>query len=309
VTSAFVFPVALLHTTTLGRPGQSLSSLLAASTATSTATQAYLKLGSATAGTGRAYYPISSARPANLAPSSPGGAARIKLSFDTSSPGLLGEVLRAGAAGGRISSVSLALRTPGRDGRPTTELVDTFTTGQLTSFTEHLSGTPTGSVSLVLPVASHLTTAPGTLRRAGPFARAAGPAAPAAKVYVALRGARRTGVPFHPVAGVTLTLAAPHAPLNVGFTTAALPLLAAIFYHEGAAAPIAALTLSVQVGGGSRPARTAFIYTFSRLSVSSFAENLSGSLSGTTTLTARPPGRADGGAAGLDGRRVRRSHR
>src|SRR5215831_11383652 len=286
VTSAFIAPVALLHTTTLGRPSQSLRSLLA----TSTATQAYLKLGS-----GDTYYPINSALPANLAASSPGGTAQVGLSFDTTSPGLLGEVLRAGAAGGRISSVSLALRSPARHGQPTTELVDTFTSGQLTAFTEHLSGTPTGSVSLMLPAASHLTTAPGTLRHTGPFARAAGrAAAPAAKVYVALRRAHRTGVPFHPMAGVTLTQAAPHAPLTVGFTTAALPLLAAIFYHEGAAAPIAALTLSVHVGGGSRPARTAFICTLSRLSVSSFAENFSGSLSGTTTLTARPPGRADG---------------
>jgi hypothetical protein len=209
-----------------------------------------------------------------------------------------------------MSSVSLALRTPATNGRPTTELVETFTTGQLTSFTEHLSGTPTGSVSLVLPAASHLITTPGTLRHTGPFSRAIDrAAAPAAKVYVALRGAGRAGVPFHPVAAVTLTQAAPHAPVNLGFTTAALPLLAAIFHDESAAAPIAALTLSVHVGGGSRPARTAFIYTFSRLSVSSFAENLSGSLSGTTTLAARPPGRAGRAGAGLDGRRARRSHR
>ena len=61
---------------------------------------------------------------------------------------LLGEVLRAAAAGGRISHVSLAFRTPGPSGRPTTELVDTFATAAVTSFGEHLSGTPAGTVSL-----------------------------------------------------------------------------------------------------------------------------------------------------------------
>jgi hypothetical protein len=305
VTSAFIAPVTLLHTTTLGRPSQSLRSLLAAPAAT----QAYLKLGSATTGPGRIYYPITSARPSTLAPSSPGGVARIGLSFDTTSPELLGEVLRAGAAGGRISSVSLALRSPARNGRPRTELVDTFTTGQVTSFTEHLSGTPAGSVSLVLPAASHLTTTARTLRHSGPFAPAAGrAAAPATKVYVALRGAGRTPAPFHPVAAVMLSQVAPHTPVNVGFTTTALPLLAAIFHDEGAATPIAALTLSVHVGGGSRPARTAFIYTFSRLSVSSFAENLSGAVSGTTALAAHPRSRPSRGR-NFDGRRARRAHR
>jgi hypothetical protein len=111
------------------------------------------------------------------------------------------------------------------------------------------------------------------------------------------------------VAGVTLTQAAPHAPVKLGFTTAAIPLLAAIFHDEGAGTPIAALTLAVHVGGGSHPARAALTYTFSRLSVSSFAENLSGPLSGTTTLATHPWGRTGREAVGLEGRRNRRSHR
>src|SRR5262249_50073949 len=147
VTSAFIAPVALLHTTTHDRRSQSVRSLLAASVGT----QAYLEFGPPAARGGHTYYPITSAHLAKLAAAPPSAAAasspaRVGLSFDTASPELLGEVLRAGAAGGRVTHVSLAVRTLGRDGRPRTELVDTFTTGRLTSFTEHLSGTPTGSV-------------------------------------------------------------------------------------------------------------------------------------------------------------------
>ena len=286
VTSAFIAPVTLLHTAELHRPSQSLRSLLA----TSAATQAYLKIGSAS-GRGHIYYPVTSAHlvtlaapPSGAATSSPG---RVGLSFSTTSPWLLGEVLRAGAAGGRVTHVSLALRTPGRDGRPTTELVETFTTGQITSFTEHLSGTSTGSASLTLP-SGHLTLAPSTLRHTGPFAPAAGRAAiPAAKVYVALRGAARRGVAFHPVTAVTLTQAAAHATLNLRLTTTSVPLLEGIFRGQRPAV-IRALTLSVRAGSGGGRLHTVVAYTFVRLRVSSLAENLAGHVSGTASLSAHP---------------------
>ena len=84
-----------------------------------------MKLGSSTSGVDRAYYFITSARLSTAS-------ARVGLRFNTSSLALLGEVLRAAAAGGRISHVSLAFRTPGLNGRPTTEFVDTFGTAAVT---------------------------------------------------------------------------------------------------------------------------------------------------------------------------------
>ena len=61
--------------------------------------------------------------------------------------------------------------TPGPDGRLATDVVDTFATAAVTSFEEHLSGMPEGSVSLVLPAAGHVVTTPGTQQGVGPFAR------------------------------------------------------------------------------------------------------------------------------------------
>jgi hypothetical protein len=286
VTSAFIAPVTLLHTTTLGRPSQSHRFL----PAVSADTRAYLEFGSPSTRGGHIYYPITSAHLAKLAtpPASMVAAtspARVGLSFNTSSPGLLGEVLRAGAAGGRVTHVSLAIRTPGRDGRPRTELVETFTTGQVTSFAEHLSGTPTGSASLVLPAASHLTLASGTLRHTGPFARLTGrTTAPHATAYATLHRPGTVAAAY-PLTAVTLTQAAPHAPLNLRLTTAAVPLLEGIFRGQRPAV-IPALTVSVRAGRGGGLRSTVLAYTFVRLSVSSLAEHRSRSLSGTASLVA-----------------------
>ncbi len=172
-TSAFVAPVSLLHTTAAGRGALTPKSALAAA-----GSEVYLKLGSSATGAGGAYYRISRVHLSDLAASTKGGPARVGLSFDTSSVVLLGEVLGATADGGRISPVSLAFRAPGPGGRPATELVDTFATGTVTSVEEHLSGTPTGSVSLVLPAASDVTNTPDALRRVGPFARTSVPPRP-----------------------------------------------------------------------------------------------------------------------------------
>ena len=262
VTSAFVAPVALLHTTATPRPSVSPQSLLAASAGT----QAFLKLGSPASGTARMYYPITSVHLSNQPK-------RVALSFGTSSLVLLGEVIRAATAGGRISHVTLVLRTPGPGGQPITEFADTFASAVVTSFEEQLSGTPAGSVSLVLPAVSDAVSDPGALQRVGPFAPAG---APAAEAYVHVDG---VGTASYAVTAVDLSRTAPRAPLDLGFTTSSLPLLDGIFQHEGDGAAIPALTLSVRVRG-----RGALTYTFSGLSVSSFAENLSGSLSGTATL-------------------------
>jgi cellulose synthase/poly-beta-1,6-N-acetylglucosamine synthase-like glycosyltransferase len=274
VTSAFVAPVSLLHATTAARGASSPQSLLV-----SAGTEVYLKMGSLASRPGGVYYPVTLVRLSDLAASSPGGSAHVGLSFHTSSLVLLGEVLRAAGDGGRIPHVSLAFRTPGPGGRPATELVDTFATAVVTSFSGHLSGTPAGSVSLTLPAVSDAASTPGTLQHAGPFAPLSGPSgAQAAKAYVNT-GA---GAPSYAVTAVSLSQAASGAPLDLSFTTSALPLLQRIFQAEGAGIPV--LTLSLRAGAGGSLVR----YTFSGLSVSSLAAKRSGSLSGTATLVVAP---------------------
>jgi hypothetical protein len=273
--------VSLLHTTAVARPAVSPQS-----GAGSASTEVYLKLGSRTSGADRAYYPITSVHLSNLAASSP---AQVGLRFDTSSLVLLGEVLRAASDGGRISHVSLAFRTPGPSGQPATELVHMFATAVVTSFEEHLSGTPTGSVSLAFPAWGRVDSTPGTLQRVGPFARLSGsPGALATKAYVKMGAVGAKGAPAYAVTAVELSQAAARAPIDLSFTTSSLPLLAGIFRDEGAADGIPVLTLSVRSAGGGRPFARTLTNTFSRLSVRSFAENLSGSLSGTTTLVVHP---------------------
>jgi cellulose synthase/poly-beta-1,6-N-acetylglucosamine synthase-like glycosyltransferase len=267
VASAFLAPVPLLHTAVL-RHAESPQSLLA----DSASTQVYLKLGSPTSGADRPYYFITSV---NLSTAS----ARARLRFNTSSLPLLGEVLAAAAAGGHISHVTLAFRTPGVNGRPTTEFVDTFGTATVASFSEHLSGPPTGTVSLALPAVSHVVSTPAALQRVGPFAGLSGPAL-TTKVYVTMG----TGAPSYPVTAVLLAQAAPGGPLDLRFTTPSLPLLDGIFRDQGNAVTIPVVTLTVRSGESGHRFATALTHTFTGLSVGSFAENLSGSLSGTATL-------------------------
>jgi len=161
--------------------------------------------------------------------------------------------------------------------------VDTFGAAAVTSFKEHLSGTPTGTVSLALPAVSHVVSAPGPLQRVGPFAGLSGPAL-ATKVYVRMG----TGVPSYAVTAVQLSKSASDAPLDLRFSTPSLPLLDGIFQDQGAGVSIPVLTLSVRTGESGHPFATALSYTFSGLSVGSFAEDLSGAMSGTATLVIRP---------------------
>jgi hypothetical protein len=266
VTSAFVFPVALLHATTPAPAAVSPQSLLAAA-----GTEVYLKLGSTVTGDDSVYYPVTSVHLSDLT-----------LSFDTSSLVLLGEVLGAAADGGHISRVTLAFRTPGHDGRAATKLVDTFATAAVTSLQEHLTGTPAGTVSLLLPTASDVTGTAGALQRTGPFSGppAAGPATAYVNTAYMNTG---NGAPSYAVTAVSLSQTASGAPLDLSFTTSAPPLLDGIFQAEGAAAVIPVLTLTVRSGTRGRLLR----HAFSGLSVSSFAENLSGSVAGTATLVVR----------------------
>jgi hypothetical protein len=212
------------------------------------------------------------------------GPARVGLKFSTSSLTLLGEVLRAAAAGGKVSQVSLAFRTPGLNGRPTTESVDTFGAAAVAVVKERLSGAPAGTVLLTLPALSHVVAAPGQLERVGPFAGLSGPAV-ATKVRVTMGTAGGTGASSYAVTAVQLSLAASHDPLKLRFATSSLPLLEGIQGEDVTGIPV--LTLSVRAAEGGHPFATALTYTFSGLSVGSFAENSSGSLSGTATLAVR----------------------
>jgi cellulose synthase/poly-beta-1,6-N-acetylglucosamine synthase-like glycosyltransferase len=252
VTSAFVFPVPLLHATSVTRGA-------AVAPTTSGGTQVYVKLGSSAAGT---YYPVKSAHLSDRT-----------LSFDTSSLLLLGEVLQAAADGGHVSQVSLAFRAPGVGGHPATE---TFAAAVVSSLDEHLSGTPSGSVSLLLPSGAGGSGAAGARRDAGPFSGP--PARGPARVDVTMG----PGGPSYAVTAVTISQAASGAPLDLSFTTSALPLLDGLFEDLGAAIPV--LTISVRAGArGLLLSRT-----FAGLSVGSFAEKRSTSLSGTATLVVPP---------------------
>ena len=281
-TSAFLAPGSRLAATG-GRGAMSPQSLLTRSAGT----VVYLKLGSPAAAGKHSYYPITSVHLSNLVASSRTTPAHVGLRFETSSLALLGEIVRAAAGSGRIAQVSLALRVPGRSGRLTTELVDTFATAVVTSFDGHLSGTPTGVVSLMLPALSKVISTPATLRHIGPFVPKPRPSGSSdTTAYVAIDGSRGTGAPSHAVTAVELSQAEFHGPVDLSFTTSSLSLLDGIFRDEGSAAGVPALTLLVR----DRPSTTALQGTFSRLSVVSFREDMSGSVSGTVRLVISPRG-------------------
>jgi len=287
-TSAFLAPGSRLASTR-ERGAVSPQSLLAEPGRT----EVYLKLGSPAAGDKGSYYAITSVHLSKLVASSRTAPAHIGLRFETSSLPLLGEIARAAAGTGRIAHVSLALRVPGRAGHPATELVDTFATTVVTSFDEHLSGTPTGSVSVMLPALSKVISRPATLRHIGPFAPKSTPSgASQASAYVAIGASHRAGMPTHLVMAVELSEAQPGGPVELSFTTSSLSLLDGIFRDEGAAVGVPVLTLSVRDRSRGRPSAAALKDTFSRLSVLSFREDLSGSVSGTVRLGISPRGAA-----------------
>ena len=108
--------------------------------------------------------------------------------------------------------------------------------------------------------------------------------APTTKASVTL-GADGGGAPSYAVTAVSISQTALGAPLDLSFTTSALPLLDGIFQAENAAAAIPVLTLSVRDGADGSPVT----FTFSGPSVSSLAEKRSGPLSGTAALTVPSP--------------------
>jgi cellulose synthase/poly-beta-1,6-N-acetylglucosamine synthase-like glycosyltransferase len=267
VASVFVFPVPLLHATTVAPPFP--QSLLAAPR-----TEVYLRLGSSATGPAGAYYPITPMHLSGLAVSSPNASTGVGLTFTTSSTALLGGVLRAAEDNGEISAVGIAFRTPGPAGRPMTRLVDTFGPALVTSISEPAPAAPVGSVSLLLSAPSAVTRSSVALRHAGPFAPRAAP--PATRAIVTLG----QGSPSFAVTAVSLSRSSPGAPLNVGFSTTAPSLLQRLVQAQGAATVLPLLTLSVWHGPAGSPVRR----SFSKVSVSAFTESFSTPFSGTASL-------------------------
>jgi cellulose synthase/poly-beta-1,6-N-acetylglucosamine synthase-like glycosyltransferase len=288
VTTAFLAPGSQLQQTAARRAAS--PQLLLASSAS---TQVYLKVGSAAIGADGGYAAISAVHLSGLVAASPTAPPHVELSFDTSSLALLDAVLRAAATGGRISSVSLALRAPGTNGQSKTELIDTFASGAVTSFTESLAGMPAGSVSLVLPAISQVTSSPAMLQRIDVLADFSDPSATShASAFLNMGAVAGPAGPGHALSAIEISEVAPGAPIDLTVTTSSQLLLTEIFADEGGVVPV--LTVNVRAGTRGNPLATAMLDTFSGLRVVSFEEDLSGSLSGTATLALRQPHAARG---------------
>jgi cellulose synthase/poly-beta-1,6-N-acetylglucosamine synthase-like glycosyltransferase len=260
-------PTSLLHASAVARGGPWPQALLA-----SPRTEVYLSLGSSST-TGSAYYRITPVHLSGLATTSAGASAGVGISFTTSSQEVLSEVLRAAVDGGVVSSASLAFRTPSPSGM-VTKLVDTFATAVVTSITEPSPGTPSGSVTLLLPAATAVTNSPGALQHAGPFGSPS--AAPATRAYLTMG---HSTTPYR-ITAVNLSRVALYAPLQLSFTTTAGPVLERIFQAQAASSVMPRLTLSVRQGLAAKPVRR----TFSKASVSSVTETLSAPFSGSASL-------------------------
>jgi hypothetical protein len=281
VTTAFLAPGSRLQETAVRRAA-SPQALLAGSAGP----QVYLQVSSAAAGTGNAYAAISSAHLSNLIAASPMAPPHMELSFDTSSLTLLDGVVRAAATGGRISSVSLALRAPAGSGQSKTELVDTFAGGAVTSFTEHLAGVPAGSVSLVLPAVSQVISSPSALQRIDSLTDFSGsPGASVTGAFLNLGAGPGPAGPGHALSVMDVSQTAPGAPIDLTISTSSQSLLSGIFSDEAANVPM--ITVSVRTGATGYPLAPALQDTFSGLRVVAFEENLSDSVSGTATLALR----------------------
>ena len=106
---------------------------------------ARLKLGSASSKRAQ-YFPVTSVELIQPPGSTP---ALFNLSLSTSSLSLLNAILHGGSSGKRIATITLVVRSHGHGrGSITTQVIDTFREGFVTSFDESLSGSFTGQVAL-----------------------------------------------------------------------------------------------------------------------------------------------------------------
>jgi hypothetical protein len=109
------------------------------------------------------------------------------------------------------------------------------------------------------------------------------------QVYLSLGSALSKRAPYYPVAAVDLSqplATSPTSPAHLSFETSSLALLDNIFRDEGAAKGISSLTLAVRKpGAAGRLATTEVTETFQRAVVTSFDETLSGSPTGSVTMS------------------------
>ena len=116
----------------------------------STTPEVSIKLGSASSEQDR-YYSVSSVLFFMLPHSSDGGRVRFTFSFETSSLGLLNSLVGNAGSKKPFAGLTFALQQSGAaSGLTPTEWTGTFSTANVTSFNESLSGSPTGTVTLSL---------------------------------------------------------------------------------------------------------------------------------------------------------------
>ena len=290
IAGTFIAPATLLRANAVDQRTVLAQSMLHSSAGT----EVYVKLGSALSKQA-SYYAVTSVELSQPQSSSPGSPARFSLSFDTSSLGLLDGVLRDSAPGRGISALTLVVRKPGKAGRlATTETADTFYKAAVTSFGENLTGSPAGKVTLSIAALGHVLTLPKAVAALGPFAQASvSSRVTVTEVYVKLRSALSKQASYYPVTSVELSQpqsSSPGSParFSLSFDTSSLGLLDEVLRDGAPGRGISALTLVVrEPGTGGRLATTETADTFYRAVVTSFEENLTGSLAGKVTLSIR----------------------
>ncbi len=285
MTSVFMAPATLLRASAVDQRTVFHSS---------PSTEVYVKLSSTSSKQASYFYPVSAvelSQPLSPTPKSPG---LLDLSFDTSSLTLLDEVFREDGSGKAIAAITIVARKLTRNGQmATTEAADTFYKAVVTSFDENVSSSPAGSVRLSLSALGHLLTSPKTVGSVGAFTRASDSSrATATDVYVKL-GLAYSKRPSYAVTSVDLSqpvASSPRSParFNVSFTTSSLALLDEVLRDGVPGRGISALTLVVlEPGKNARATRTETTETFYKAVVTSFDENLSGSLAGRVTLSTK----------------------
>ena len=257
------------------------------------ATEVFVKLG-ATGSMRVPYYLVSSVELSQAPTSAPGsGAARFSLSFDTSSVAMLDAVVRDAGPRERIPALALVVRKLGVGRRPaTTEWAGTFSRASVSYFDEDLSGSPSGRVTLSLVALSKVLTSPNAVRSVGPFPKAAA-SSRATEVSLRLGSIRSKGSSYYSVSSVQLSQPQPasagsSAQFTLSFDTSSLVLLDELVRDSAQARQISGLTFVVREPGRvDRRATTEWTRSFSKFRVISFAENLSGTPSGSVTLSLR----------------------
>jgi hypothetical protein len=253
-------------------------------------TEVYLRIGNGAATPGRTFYPVTSV---DLSQGSDPGVST--LSFATSSSALLDEVVTKAVAGGRVSPLTFAVRRPGTGREATTELIDTFNGAVVSSFQASLSGLPSGEVTISLAGVGHLSTSRRALGGVGPFAQTTVPSkADTTLTYLKLGPGSASAAAYSAVNSVELARAAgSQARLSLSFETSSAGLLAELLREGGSGKKIPDLVLGTGRGGGSGRSLTTeeLKESFYSASITSFDENLSGSPTGTVTmsLVSTPP--------------------